>query len=552
MTPLASYGRLLELAGPTYVVVAFVGRLPLAMSQLGTLLLVSTATGSYGLGGLSAGALAVANAVGAPVAGSLADRVGQRWVVLVQSLLGAAGLAALVAVVGHDAGDALVVATAGATGLVLPQIGPLARVRWRPLTRDTGTDQRRLVDAAFSYEGAADEASFAVGPALVGLSVAAASPSGALLLAAVLLAVFGSAFALDPSARTAHGVEHATAGGRLVGAAFVVLVAAQLSIGMLFGATQTGATVLATDAGTPGVAGLVHASLGVGSALAGLGTAFLPERVRHERRALVAAGALLVLSLPLLVVDSLVGAAATVLLLGVAVAPYMIAVFTLAERVVPAARVGAAMTLLASATGLGYALGSSVAGRLADTSGATAAFGVTVACDRARGRPDGLPAAPAASRDGGRGAAHGGRGRAPGERRADGRLSRRAGPRRPPRDPKGGTCARHPTRLVRSGRCRTAWQSPPDGLDALMPTAGPRLESNGHDHLASLLADVHEARRRLERGRHLPRAADQQVLRNGLLAALESYAGAVATAGAPLPYQLRREIELLRGLTGRS
>lgn len=378
MTPLASYRRLLELAGPTYVVVAFIGRLPLAMSQLGTLLLVSTATGSYGLGGLSAGALAVANAVGAPVAGALADRVGQRWVVLVQSLLGGAGLAVLVAVVGRDAADAAVVATAGATGLVLPQVGPLARVRWRPLTRGTGADQRRLVDAAFSYEGAADEASFAIGPALVGLSVAAFSPSGALLLAAVLLAVFGSAFALDPSARTAHGHAPVTVGGRLLGAAFLVLVAAQLTIGMLFGATQTGATVLATDAGTPGVAGLVHASLGVGSALAGLGTAFLPERFPHQRRALVAASALLVLSLPLLVVDSLGGAAATVLLLGFAVAPYMIAVFSLAERVVPPARVGAAMTLLASATGIGYALGSSLAGRLADASGATAAFAVTV------------------------------------------------------------------------------------------------------------------------------------------------------------------------------
>ena len=36
------------------------------------------------------------------------------------------------------------------------------------------------------------------------------------------------------------------------------------------------------------------------------------------------------------------------------------------------------MTILASATGLGYALGSSLAGRLADASGATAAFAVTV------------------------------------------------------------------------------------------------------------------------------------------------------------------------------
>ena len=97
MSPLASYRRLFTLAGPLYVAVAFVGRLPLAMAQMGTLLLVAGTTGSYGTGGAAAGALAVANAVGAPVAGSLADRVGQRPVVLVQSVLGGLGLLALVA-----------------------------------------------------------------------------------------------------------------------------------------------------------------------------------------------------------------------------------------------------------------------------------------------------------------------------------------------------------------------------------------------------------------------------------------------------------------------
>ena len=378
MTPLSSYRRLIDLAGPTYVLVAFLGRLPLAMSQLGTLLLVSTASGSYGLGGLSAGALAVANALGAPAAGSLADRIGQRPVVLVQSLLGAAGLVLLVTAVGADTGDAAVVAIAAATGLAMPQVGPLARVRWRPMTEGTGPQQRRLVDAAFSYEGAADEASFALGPALIGLAAVLVSPSGGLVLAAALLAVFGSAFALDGSARLVPRHDHAAHPGRLVSLVFVVLAAAQLLVGVLFGATQTGATVLATEAGQPGVAGLVHATLGVGSAVAGIATAYLPERIGHERRALVAALALAALSWPLLLVESLLGATAVVLVLGCAVAPYMIAVFSLAERVVPLPRVGAAMTTLASATGIGYALGSSVAGRLADAQGSTAAFAVTV------------------------------------------------------------------------------------------------------------------------------------------------------------------------------
>ena len=61
----------------------------------------------------------------------------------------------------------------------------------------------------------------------------------------------------------------------------------------------------------------------------------------------------------------------------------MISNFTLGERAAPAAKVGAAMTLLAAATGLGYAVGSATAGQLADASGHTAAFGVTVAAGAA-------------------------------------------------------------------------------------------------------------------------------------------------------------------------
>jgi len=379
VTALNAYARLFRLAGPAYVLVAFLGRLPMAMAQLGTLLLVSTATGTYGLGGLAAGSLAVANAIGAPVAGGLADRHGQRPVVLVQSLAGAAALTTLTLLAGAGAGGPVLVGVAAVTGLALPQVGPLARVRWRPITAGTGADQRRLVDAAFSYEGAVDEASFAIGPALVGIVAVALSPAGALLTAAALLTVFGTAFALHPTARRTTSGPHARATGRLVTPAFAVLVVAQSAVGVLFGATQTGTTVLATQAGQPGLAGLIHAVLGVGSAAAGIGTAFIPARVPHERRVLVAAAAMAALAWPLLLVGTLPALTGAVAVLGFAIAPYMIGVFSLAERVVPAGRTGAAMTALASATGVGYALGSSIAGRLADASGHTAAFAVTVA-----------------------------------------------------------------------------------------------------------------------------------------------------------------------------
>jgi MFS family permease len=378
VSAITAYRTLLRIVGPAYVLVAFLGRVPLAMSQMGTLLLVSGATGRYALGGAAAGALAVANAVGAPFFGSLADRVGQRPVVLAQSWAGGAGLAAIVWTTQSGASAPAIIAVAALAGLATPQIGPLARVRWQPITRDA-RDQRRLVDAAFSYEGAADEVSFVLGPATVGFLAVLVAPGDALLVAAAVLVAFGSWFALHPTAaltRPDRDAVRSTA--PVITGVLVVLALAQLLIGMLFGATQTGSTVLATAAGEPGQAGLIHATLGVGSAIAGLAIAALPERIGYPTRMVGSAAALLVLSAPLLLVQSIGQLVAVIALLGFAVAPYMISNFAMAGAVVVPERVGTAMTLLAGATGIGYALGSTVAGRLADLGGHTPAFAVTV------------------------------------------------------------------------------------------------------------------------------------------------------------------------------
>ncbi|MEO6998770.1 MAG: MFS transporter [Terracoccus sp.] len=380
MSTIDSYRRLFDLTGTTYVVVAFLARMPLAMSQLGILLLVAGQTGSYGAGGFCAGALAVANAVGAPLWGSRADRLGQRRVVAFQSVAGAAALIVVLLVVHAGLPWVVAAAASAVTGLLLPQIGPLARVRWRPITADAGTSQARLVDVAFSYEGAADEASFVLGPALVGLGVSVANPTVALVIAAVGLGVFGTWFALHDTARTTHEAT-ASAGattGRLLTPALLVLCGAQLLIGTVFGSVQTGTTVLATASGSPGLTGYFHALLGVGSVAAGLGMAALPASFSLPARLRWFAISLLVLTSPLLLVHSLGGLVPVLLVLGCTIAPYVITTFTLGERVTPPSRTGAAMTILAAATGLGYAIGAALAGRLADWGGHTPAYAVTV------------------------------------------------------------------------------------------------------------------------------------------------------------------------------
>lgn len=389
---IADYRRLWGAAGFSFVAVAYLGRIPLAMSQMGVLLLVAQATGRYGIAGATAGALAVANAIGAPVFGGLADRIGQRPVVLVQSIAGAIGLAAIVLFADLGASSAVLVVVAALTGLVMPQVGPLARVRWRPVLRRRVGEGRiredevdRFVDLAFSYEGAGDEASFVLGPALVGILGVLIGADGALLAAALLLLVFGSWFAVHPTAALVpRGSEHApTHGVRLWTSAFMTLATAVFLMGLLFGSIQTGTTVLATTQGHPDVAGLIHAVLGIGSVVAALSLAAVPASVLYATRMLIASGAMVVLASPLLIVDTIPQLVAVIAVMGFAVAPYLISAFALAGLIVPPARIGTAMTFLAGCTGLGYAAGASVAGRAADgafgPAGHTPAFAVTIA-----------------------------------------------------------------------------------------------------------------------------------------------------------------------------
>ncbi|GAA2086588.1 MFS transporter [Aeromicrobium tamlense] len=388
---IADYRRLWGAAGFSFVAVAFLGRIPLAMSQMGVLMLVAQATGKYGIAGATAGALAVASAIGSPFFGAAADRIGQRPVVLTQSILGAIGLVTVVYAADHGVSSGTLIVIAAATGLVMPQVGPLARVRWRPVLalrvsegRIRSDEVDRFVDLAFSYEGAGDEASFVLGPALVGILGVLIGADGALLAAAALLLVFGSWFAVHRTAALVpRGSEHApTHGVRMWTSAFIVLAVAVFLMGTFFGSIQAGSTVLATQQGHPDVAGLIHAVLGIGSMVAALSLAAVPASVLYATRMLWASGAMVVLALPLLLVQTIPQVVAVIAVLGFAVAPYLISAFALAGLIVPPARIGTAMTFMAGGTGLGYATGASLAGRAADgafgPSGPTPAFAVTI------------------------------------------------------------------------------------------------------------------------------------------------------------------------------
>ena len=366
------YGQLPQLAGRTLLPFAFLARLPISMTQIGTVLLVSTTTGSIGSGGIAAGFLAAGSAVGGPLVGRLADRFGQRPVLLVASLLNAVATLALVTLVGGSADLRPVYGVAIISGASITQIGPMVRARW---VRLTGGDRR--LGYAMSYEGAADETAYVLGPAAVSLMTALVSPALAMISAALLVGIFGSAVALHPSAGRAPARRESS--GRIwTNPRLLALVAGSMAIGCFFGGMQTGVTAEATAAGVAGAAGGIYAIMGVGSAAAGLACAVLPARFALTDRFVAFASAMVLLASPLLFVSGLPATIAVMVPLGCAVGPYLITLFSLAEREVSTQRAAGAMTLLGSGLVVGYAVGSSLGGQLADGANASAPFLVSV------------------------------------------------------------------------------------------------------------------------------------------------------------------------------
>ncbi|MFH6687300.1 MFS transporter, partial [Cellulosimicrobium funkei] len=283
---------------------------------------------------------------------------------------------------------AAVLLAAAATGASAPQVGPLARVRWLRLA----ADEPRTVEAAMSYESTADEVSFVLGPALVGVLASAGSPQVAVLAAAGGIAVFGAAFALHPTARATaphghgHGPHATTAGAadggtaELVRREAVVLVG-MLAMGLLFGGTQAALTALTRDAGVPGSAGLVYAVMGVGSAITALSVVALPRSWGLRSRWITFAAGLLVGTAGLVLAaagGSLTAVVVAVAATGLFVGPVMVTVFTVAGERAPAGRTASAMTLVASANVVGVAIGASGGGALADTVSTTSAFALPV------------------------------------------------------------------------------------------------------------------------------------------------------------------------------
>ncbi|MFJ5306569.1 MFS transporter [Streptomyces sp. NPDC088350] len=365
-----AYRSLLRVPGAGFFPLGFLARLPYATSSLATLVLVQAASGSYAFAGLAAAAQGVANALGGPISGALADRHGHRLVGTVTTLANAVALTGLIAA-SHTGRASTIVASALA-GLTQPPVGALVRVHWSRLLHTR--DRPDLIPTAFSYEATADEIGFVAGPALVGL-LTTLGPTAPTTAAIALLVLATLPFALSLAG---GGAEHRKSSHasrtplpRLPLAAMFLAMAA---MGTIFGATQTAVTAYANESGRPGSAGLLYAVFGIGSALAGAACAWLPARFTLRHRYVTFAATLLLGALTLVVGEGLRAVPTAMAVAGVTVAPYLISLYALTDRLAPADRATVALTILCAGGPLGTATGQVVAGYLADNHGSAGAF----------------------------------------------------------------------------------------------------------------------------------------------------------------------------------
>ncbi len=351
--------------------------------------MVTSVSGSYAAGGAAAGAVGIGSALGAPLLGALADRQGQRPVLITAAIINAAAVLGLILAatgMGTSGGiQATVLAVAFTAGASCPQVGPLARVRWMALTsRSQAMDRERDLDTALSYERTADEVTFVLGPALVGILASLLAPWLPLALAAAMTITLVPAFAAHPTHRAVRPSRRPAGDGPRTKAlgkippAVALPVFAMVCMGTFFGSTQAALSSFSAGFAGSEIAGLLYAAMGLSSAAAALSVAYWPRRFSLSWRWILSAGLMAALAGLLLVPSSLGSMVAVLLILGLPVGPVMVTVFAVGGAVAPAGRLGTVMTGLASGIVAGTALGSSIGGHLAETGGHHEAFLVPV------------------------------------------------------------------------------------------------------------------------------------------------------------------------------
>jgi predicted MFS family arabinose efflux permease len=377
--PLAPYRRLFEPNGArTFTAGNLLARFPIGMFSVSAVIMIAGSRGSYALAGAVTAAGLAVTALVAPWTARLVDRHGQARIAVPATVLAALGSLGLLLCVRFGAPDWTLFAAYAATATT-PNTGGMSRARWAHLHKgDAAT-----LHTANSFEQAADELCFMLGPVLAAFLCSALFPEAGTLIGALLLVTGVLIFAAQRSTEPPVVAREAGRAARslLRTPEMAVLFATFLATGAVFGSMEVVTIAFADERGHASAGGAVLALQAGGSCVAGLLYGSLRPAPSLPRRLLVClAGMAVLMSLPLLAATtgSLLALAGALLLAGMATAPTMVTGMTLVQRLTPEARLNEGMTLAVTALLGGIAAGSATGGWTVEHVGTAYGYAVPV------------------------------------------------------------------------------------------------------------------------------------------------------------------------------
>ncbi|MEU0129319.1 MFS transporter [Streptomyces sp. NPDC006289] len=361
------YVRLLATPGArAFTAGGLLARLPMGMFSVSAVIMIADAHGSYALAGAVTATGLAATAVVAPWTARLVDRYGQARIAVPATATAALGSLALLLCVHYDAPVWTLFAAYAATATT-PNTGGMSRARWAFLHRGDPA----ALHTANSFEQAADELCFMLGPVLAASLCGALFPEAGTLTGAILMMTGVLVFAAQRSTEPPVA-PRSRAASPLRTPGTPALLAVFLATGAVFGAMEVvsiahaGGAILALQAGGSCVAGLLYGSL-------------RPAVDIRRRLLLCLAGMTALMSLPLIATattDSLLVLAGCLLLAGAATAPTMVTGMTLIQRLTPRAQINEGMTLAVTALLGGIAAGSAGGGWMVEHAGTRTGYAV--------------------------------------------------------------------------------------------------------------------------------------------------------------------------------